>query len=60
MFLLNSNNPPVPYTSQRNVWFDFQVTLWWLKQVFLPAAQQKYGNLPFVLLLDNCPAYGFG
>ena len=55
--LCENGKPPIPYTNQRNAWFDVDVTEWWIRKVFLPAHQQKFGNADCILILDNCPAH---
>ena len=35
-FRFCGNKPPLPYTKQRNAWFDRTVAIWWLKIVFWP------------------------
>ena len=51
------NNPPCPYTHQRNAWFDQKVFIWWLTTVYAVEMRKRFGNNKVVLLLDNCPAH---
>ena len=52
-----SPKPPIPYTSQPNAWFDQKTTLWWIHNVFWPFHTEQHGDVPCVLLLDQCPAH---
>ena len=52
-FALCDNKPPLPYKSQKNAWFDKNITRWWISNVFWPYHINKHGNVPCVLLLDN-------
>lgn len=55
--LLEGKRPPLPYTNQKSAWFDTNVTVWWILNVFWPAHKKKHGNVRCVLILDNCPAH---
>jgi len=46
--------PPVAYTNQHNAWFDQTVTHWWLTRVFWKHHLSVHGDVPCILLLDNC------
>jgi len=48
--------PPVAYTNQQNAWFDQMVTRWWLTKVFWKYHLSVHGDVPCILLLDNCSA----
>mmetsp|Transcript_18304 Transcript_18304/g.42771 ORF Transcript_18304/g.42771 Transcript_18304/m.42771 type:complete len:123 (+) Transcript_18304:260-628(+) len=50
-------SPTLPYTNQRKAWFDKNVTVWWINEVFSPYVYDKRGRSPLVLLLDNCSAH---
>ena len=54
---LCDNKPPLPYTSQKNAWFNKEVTSWWLKTVFSPKCSILHGEKKCILMLDNCPAH---
>mmetsp|Transcript_10490 Transcript_10490/g.21570 ORF Transcript_10490/g.21570 Transcript_10490/m.21570 type:complete len:773 (-) Transcript_10490:93-2411(-) len=53
----SKKNPPIPYTSQPNGWFDKETTLWWIHNVFWPFHTAQHGDVPCVLLMDYCPAH---
>ena len=48
---------PIPYTNQKNAWFDRQITIWWIKMVLWPYHLKIHGDKPCLLLLDNCSAH---
>jgi hypothetical protein len=48
---------PLAYTNQINAWFDQGVTLWWINNVFWPHHKKEKGDVPCILLLDNCTAH---
>ena len=52
-----NNTPPMAYNNQSNAWFDKDVTIWWLNDVFDKWYHAKFGNQKCILLLDNCPAH---
>ena len=54
---LCGNKPPVSYTNQTNARFDRQVTHWWIWEVVFAWYKQRHGELPCLLILDNCPAH---
>ena len=57
-FRLGENGkPPMHYTHQKNAWFNKNVTLWWILNVFWPWHVEKHGYTPCILLLDNCSAH---
>ena len=50
--------PPLPYTNQRNAWFDKDITIWWIDNVLFPYHDEQHGlGVPCILLLDNCSAH---
>ena len=55
--LCENDKPPMAYTNQKAAWFDTDVTMWWLLEVFWPHHIQKHGHSHCILLLDNCPAH---
>jgi DDE superfamily endonuclease/Tc5 transposase DNA-binding domain len=55
--LCENDKPPLAYTSQANAWFDKDVTLWWINNVFIPHHFRKFGVSHCILMLDNCPAH---
>ena len=48
---------PLPYKSQRNAWFDKEVTTWWINNVFWPEHVRIHGYVNCILILDNCSAH---
>jgi DDE superfamily endonuclease len=50
-------DPPLPYHHQANAWFDRDVKLWWILTVFWPHHVRTQGDVPALLLLDNCTAH---
>mmetsp|Transcript_10705 Transcript_10705/g.29504 ORF Transcript_10705/g.29504 Transcript_10705/m.29504 type:complete len:731 (-) Transcript_10705:1114-3306(-) len=54
---MTPKEPPIPYTYQENAWFDKNITLWWIHNVFWPFHTSQHGDAPCVLLLDYCPAH---
>jgi hypothetical protein len=53
----NPKKPPIAYFNQDNAYFTREVTAWWIKNVFLPHHNRKFGNAHAILLLDNCSAH---
>ena len=50
--------PPLPYTNQRNAWFERDITRWRINNVLLPYHDEQHGRgVPCVLLPDNCSAH---
>ena len=46
--------PSLPYTNQRNAWFDRDITRWWINNLLLPYYDEQHGRgVPCVILLDN-------
>ena len=56
-FRLITGEPLIPYTHQDNAWFDVNITVWWVKHVFDPYHKMKWGVVPCIIILDNCPAH---
>ena len=54
---LPDKKPPMAYRNQWRAWFDKDVTLWWLVDVFIRDHKEKHGTRRAILLLDNCPAH---
>lgn len=48
---------PMAYTHQSKGWFDRTVTIWWINTVLVPNHRRIYGEVPLLLILDNCPAH---
>ena len=55
--MLNGRDPPLPYTNQKNAWFNREVTIWWIRRVLWPHHLKNHGDKDCVLLLDNCSAH---
>jgi hypothetical protein len=56
-FSLCGNAPPMAYTNQTNSWFDRNITIWWLQNVFAPFCFRRWGDKKVILILDNCPCH---
>jgi len=54
---LCNDKPPLPYKHQTNAWFDKNIMIWWLNEVFGCEMKKRYGNNKVILLLDNCSAH---
>ena len=50
---------PLPYKHQKNAWFDKQITIWWIDNVFWPEHLKRNGDVNAILILDNCSAHKF-
>ena len=48
---------PLPYTHQTNAWFDKNISLWWINNVFWPSHELRNGNVNAILILDDCTAH---
>ena len=48
---------PLPYTHQKNAWFDKDITIWWINNVFWLSHLQENGHVNAILILDNCSAH---
>jgi len=49
---------PLPYTNQKNSWFDKNITKWWLNNCLIPYHYKTHGKgVPCCVLLDNCSAH---
>ena len=55
--LCENEKPPLAYTNQKCAWFDADITMWWLMNVFWPHHTSKFGHSHCILVLDNCPAH---
>jgi hypothetical protein len=55
--LCENETPPIAYTHQWNAWFDKDITIWWINNVFIPFHREKWGNSNCILILDNCTAH---
>ena len=53
----DGRTPPISYTYQSNGWFDRNATLWWITNVFWPHHRRTRGDVPALLLLDECSAH---
>ena len=51
--LITYEKPPLPYTSQKNAWFDRDVTYWWIMNLFWPHHLKYQGNVNAILTLEN-------
>ena len=47
----------IPYINQHNTWFDSNVTVWWINNVYWHWPMNHHGDIPLILLLDNCTAH---
>ena len=56
-FELKRGKLPLPYTDQKNAWFTKETTMWWIHNVFWPWHLKENGNVPAILILDNCSAH---
>ena len=48
---------PMPYTNQYNAWFDRNVTMLWINNVFWPWDLKHCGDVTFIILIHNCTSY---
>lgn len=55
--MCENGKPPLAYTNQKCGWFDADITMWWLMNVFWPHHTSKFGHSHCILVLDNCPAH---
>lgn len=51
------SNVPVPYQSQSNGWFNSKIIIWWLHRVFWSFHLRIHGDVPWILIMDNCPVH---
>ena len=58
-FRLANGKLPIKYKDQVNAWFDGNITVWWINNVFWPWHVDKNGDVPCILLFDNCKAHKF-
>jgi hypothetical protein len=50
------HSTPLPYKHQKNAWFDKDITIWWINNVFWPEHLQENGHVNAILILDNYSA----
>ena len=56
--LLCGSKTPLLYKEQSNAWFDRNVTVWWINNVFWPDHLHCNGHgVNAILILDNCTAH---
>ena len=48
---------PKYYKDQKDAWFDKSITKWWLWYVLLPHVKSEFGDVHFIIILDNCSAH---
>ena len=51
------SNPPLPYTSHNSVWFNQDITIWWIRTVLWLHHLKIHGDKHYFLLLNNCSAH---
>jgi len=51
------HSTPLPYKNQKNAWFDKDITIWWINNVFWPEHLKENGHVNAILILDNCSAH---
>jgi hypothetical protein len=51
------HSTPLPYKNQKNAWFDKDITIWWINNVFWLEHLQENGHVNAILILDNCSAH---
>ena len=54
---LDKDELPMAYKNQNNAWFDQNITIWWINDVFKPYHTDLHGHSKALLLLDNCSAH---
>ena len=55
--LCENEKPPLAYTDQKCAWFDADITMWCVVNVFWPQHTGKFGHSHCTLVLDNCSAH---
>jgi len=54
--VFNKGKFPIPYSWQKKAWFDKEIMMEWVLDVFWPAFKKRHGPVHCVLLLDNVSA----
>ena len=52
--MITGRKPPLPYTTFKNLWFDRDITYWWITNAFQTHHLNYQGNVNAIITLENC------